>query len=91
MTFAAIVDTHGTVVAHADRAREGQSLPEGDDLNSLLSRAPLNQLLAIYSDQGRNVELRQRLLLGGTEFGSIRIGVSSIRVSGVFPASRAAA
>jgi signal transduction histidine kinase len=80
VTFAAIVDTDGIVVAHADRAREGEHLAQGDDLNSLLSRAPLNQLIAIYSDQGRNVELRQRLLLGGIEFGSIRIGVSTLLI-----------
>jgi signal transduction histidine kinase len=80
VTYAAIVDTNDVVVAHADPAREGDLLPAGEDLNSLLSRAPLNQLLAIFFDQGRNLELKQPLLLEGSEFGSIRIGVSTLLI-----------
>jgi len=80
VTYAAIVDTQGIIVAHADRAREGRSFDFGEDLSSLLERAPLNQLLAIYSDQGRNLEVKQPLLLGSTEFGSIRIGVSTLLI-----------
>src|SRR5881409_2095363 len=57
VTFAAIVDVNGVVVAHADPAIEGQPLASGGDLAKLVARAPLSQLLAIYSGQGRNVEL----------------------------------
>ena len=36
--------------------------------------------MALYSDQGRNLELRQPLLLGDVQFGSIRIGVSTLLI-----------
>ena len=47
---------------------------------TLLARPPLSQLRAIYSGQGRNLEFAQPLLLGDTEFGSIRIGVSTLLI-----------
>lgn len=78
MIFAAIVDAKGLTVVHADRSLEDQLLPPGDDLGALLGRPALSQLGAIYSGQGRTYEFRQTLLLGGTEFGSIRIGVSTL-------------
>src|SRR6476660_4048560 len=52
VTFAAIVDTHGLVIAHADRLEEGKSLPPADDLRALNLRSPIYQLRAIYSGQG---------------------------------------
>jgi signal transduction histidine kinase len=55
-------------------------LPAGDDLNKLLSRSSLAQLVAIYSGQGRNLEWRQPLLLGNRDFGSIRIGISTLLI-----------
>ena len=48
--------------------------------NELLSRAPIAELAAIYFDQGRTLELRKPLLLGNVEFGSIRIGVSTLLI-----------
>jgi len=80
VTFAAIVDAHGRVVADADPALEGQPLPPVGDLSALLSRSALSQLRAIYSGQGRNLELRQPLLLGTTEFGSLHVGVSTLLI-----------
>jgi PAS domain S-box-containing protein len=80
VTFAAIVDTRGIVVVHADPTFQGQLLPEEGDLKELLSRRAISQLLAVYSGQGRNVELKQPLLLGEVEFGSIRIGVSTLLI-----------
>jgi len=80
VTFAAIADTHGVAVAHADPALEGQRLADGGDLAALVSRTPVSQLLAIYSGQGRNLEFREPLLLGDTEIGSIRIGVSTLLI-----------
>ncbi len=78
--FAAIADVHGMAVVHADPAEEEKPLPAGGDLNAVLSRPALSQLVAIYSGQGRNLELRQPLLLGDTGFGSIRIGVSTLLI-----------
>jgi len=78
--FAAIVDTQGIAVAHADPALEGRQLPQFDDLTTVLSKSPLAQLVAMYRGQGRNLEYRQTLLLGNTAFGSIRIGVSTLLI-----------
>ena len=80
VTFAAIADVHEAAVVHADPSLEGQTLPFGGDLNGLLSRPPFAQLLAIYSSQGQNLELREPLLLGDREIGSIRIGVSTLLI-----------
>jgi len=77
---AAIVDVRGLTVAHADPSLQDQPLPPGNDLSALLARPALSQLATIYSGQGRTFEFRQPLLLGGTEFGSIRIGVSTLLI-----------
>jgi signal transduction histidine kinase len=78
--YAALVDVHGVAVAHADRSLEGKRLPSVGDLNKLLERSSLSQLRAIYSSQGQNLEFRGRLLLGDTEIGSTRIGVSTLLI-----------
>jgi signal transduction histidine kinase len=78
--YAALVDVHGVAVAHADRSLEGQPLPPVGDLSKLLERSPLSQLRAIYSSQGQNLEFRGPLLLGDTEIGSTRIGVSTLLI-----------
>jgi signal transduction histidine kinase len=80
VTFAAIADVHGAAVAHADPSLEGQPLPPGGDLVRELSRPALAQLHTIYTGQGRNLEFRQPLFLGNAEFGSIRIGVSTLLI-----------
>jgi len=80
VTFAAIADLDGKAVAHADVALEGQPLPAGDDLTSVLSKSARSQVRAIYSGQGRMLEFRQPLLLENKEFGSIRIGVSTLLI-----------
>jgi signal transduction histidine kinase/HAMP domain-containing protein len=80
VTFAAIADVSEAAVVHADPSLEGQTLPIGGDLSGLLNRSPFAQLLAIYSSQGQNLELREPLLLGDREIGSIRIGVSTLLI-----------
>jgi hypothetical protein len=80
LTFAAIADLHDVAVAHADPSLEGQPLPAGGDLVAELSRPALAQLRTIYTGQGRNLELRQKLFLGNAEVGSIRVGVSTLLV-----------
>ncbi len=77
---AAIVDVRGLAVADADRDQEDQKVPPGDNLIALLARPALSQLATIYSGQGRTYEFRMPLLLAGTEFGSIRIGVSTLLI-----------
>jgi signal transduction histidine kinase len=80
VTYAAIVDAKGTAVAHVDRALEGTEMPSADPLDNLLSRHELAQLAAIFTGEGRNLEVRQPLLLDGRDFGSIRIGVSTLLI-----------
>jgi signal transduction histidine kinase len=81
VTSAAVADAHGFAVAHADATREGLPLSGAANLNDLLAREPLMQLQAIYSDRGRNLELRQPLFLtDNVEFGSIRIGISTLLI-----------
>jgi signal transduction histidine kinase len=80
VTFAAVADVAGVAVAHADPAREGQPLLEGGDLNELVGRAPLAQLLAIYAGEVLNFNFEQPLLLENAKVGSIRIGVSTLLI-----------
>jgi signal transduction histidine kinase len=55
-------------------------LPEGGDLSALVARTALSQLLAVYSGQGQTLEFVEPLRLGDTDFGSIRVGVSTLLV-----------
>ncbi|MBI3400289.1 MAG: HAMP domain-containing protein [Acidobacteria bacterium] len=80
VTFAAIIDVRGVAVAHADAALEGRALPGGEDIAPLLGRSAVAQLAAVYRGPGRTLEWRQPLLLGDTEFGSIRVGISTLLI-----------
>ena len=82
VTFAAIVDANGIAIAHTDLALERHRVPVGDDLNALASQSALSQLSAIYGGQGRNLDYRQSLHLSNNEqeFGSIRVGVSTLLI-----------
>jgi signal transduction histidine kinase len=81
VTFAAIVDTTGVAVVHADPSQEGRQLPAaGGNLKDLIESGEWTQLSTIYTTEGKTYELRQPLLLGTTEFGSIRIGVSTLLI-----------
>jgi signal transduction histidine kinase len=91
VTFAAIVDSQGLAVTHTDPMLEGQLLPAGGDLKELVARPPISQLFAIYSSEGRNLELREPLLLGDMEIGAIRIGVSTLLIRQDLDASLGAA
>jgi signal transduction histidine kinase len=79
VTYAAIVDTAGTVVAHSDPTRIGERLVESGDLEQLLAESALNQLRAVYLT-GRTVAWRQPMLLNDEEFGEIHIGISTLLV-----------
>ena len=80
VTYATIVDVAGVAIAHSDQTRVGHTLPSNADLNALLDRGPVSQIRTIYADGGRTLEIRQPLLLGNTDFGSIRIGVSTLLI-----------
>lgn len=81
VTYAAIVDPRGIVVAHSDPARAGERLPESGDLDALLSGGGrLAPLLEVYRGRGRTLEHRTSMFLGNEPFGEIRIGVSTALV-----------
>ena len=80
VTYAAIVDLHGKAFVHGDLSLEGQPLPSGADLRSVIAQSSVSQIRVIYSGQGRNLEYQQPLLLADKEFGSIRIGVSTLLI-----------
>jgi signal transduction histidine kinase len=79
VTYAAIVDTNGVVIAHGFPSMEGQAIPEQEDLETLLNAGAIERLRAVYSDD-RTFEVRQQMLAGDEEFGSIRIGVSMLLI-----------
>jgi signal transduction histidine kinase len=79
VVFAAIVDTTGVAVVHAFPGQEGSQLPTNDNLEDLVLSPGWTQLYKIYTE-GKTYEYRQPLLLGDAEFGSIRIGVSTLLI-----------
>lgn len=79
VTYAAIVDTAGTIIAHSDPSRIGERLVESGDLEQLLAESALDQLRAVYLT-GRTVAWRQPMLLNEEEFGEIHIGISTLLV-----------
>jgi signal transduction histidine kinase len=80
VTYAAIVNTSGTIMAHSDPSRIGRPLPAHQQVDDLIAMRPLRQVWFIFTDPGRNVEVGERLMLGSGEFGAIRIGISTLLV-----------
>ena len=78
VTYVTIVDTKGIAIAHAFRSQEGQAIPLQEDLRPLVNASRWRQLEAVYSDH--SFEVRQPLLAGEEEFGTIRVGVSTVLV-----------
>jgi len=76
VTYAAIVDTGNVAIAHSSPVLEDQVVADQPLLRTLLAQGLVAQLRAIYSD--RTFEVRERLLMGDAEFGSIRIGMSML-------------
>jgi signal transduction histidine kinase len=92
VTFAALADAQGFAVAHNDPTRETLPLVGAANLDELLAQSSLSLLRAIYSDDGRNLEFRKALVLdGNTDFGSIRIGVSTLLIRSDLNASLSSA
>jgi signal transduction histidine kinase len=78
VTYAVITDTEHVAIAHSTPVLEREAMPPQESLTELLEAGPVAQLRAIYSD--RTFEVRERLLMGTTEFGWIRIGMSMLLV-----------
>jgi signal transduction histidine kinase len=78
ITTATIVDTNGIIVIANLRSMVGQLSPQQDDLGALDASSPYAKLKEIYTGDGRTLEVREQLKRGDEEFGSIRIGVSTL-------------
>jgi signal transduction histidine kinase len=75
---ATVVDTTGIIVIANLRQLVGQLSPPQGDLAALDAASPYAKLKEIYTGDGRTLEVRERLTRGDEEFGSIRIGVSTL-------------
>ena len=82
VTYAAIVDAKEVAIAHGFPSQEGQPLHQQEELRPIIERGPIAQLQAVYSD--KTYEVRQALLAGEEQFGSIRIGISTILIKEEF-------
>ena len=78
ITTATIVDPTGIIVIANLRSMVGQLSPRQDDLAALDAASSYAKLKEIYTSDGRTLEVRERLMRGDEEFGSIRIGVSTL-------------
>jgi signal transduction histidine kinase len=78
VTYAAIVNREGVAVAHGFPSEVGKPIPDQEELSAILDRPAVALLRAVYS--GRTFEVRQPLLFGGRQFGSIKIGISMVLV-----------
>ena len=78
--YAAIVNPAGKIITHSDMSIVNTDLQPGDDFDALLNAGPVAQAYAIYTPGGRAYEYRIPLLLGTSEFGSIRVGVSTLLI-----------
>ncbi len=78
LTYAAIVGLDNVAIADSDPDRVGKMLPQAPSLDALIHAGPIAELRAIYEAGGRTVEVRQPWFMGPTEFGSIRVGVSTL-------------
>jgi signal transduction histidine kinase len=78
VTDAAILDAQGTIVADLDSTRVGLHLGPREDLSALTKASAWEQLRVIYSEDGGTLEVRQPMTLDDQDFGSIRIGVSTV-------------
>jgi signal transduction histidine kinase len=78
--YATIVNTKGEAVAHSTQASEGQPVPELEDIRAIESASAIEQMRAVLDE--RRFELREQILAGETDFGVIRIGVSTLLVRG---------
>jgi signal transduction histidine kinase len=78
ITTATIVDANGIIRIANLRSMVGQPSPPQDDLAALDRASPYQKLREIYTGDGRTLEVRELLKRGDEEFGSIRIGVSTL-------------
>jgi signal transduction histidine kinase len=80
VTYAAIVNRDGVAVAHNKKSEEGQPVPDLEDIATILDRSAVSLLRTVFfSDQTFESRL-PLVLVGGQEFGTIKIGISTLLV-----------
>jgi signal transduction histidine kinase len=77
---AVILNTEGVVVAASDPTLIGQRRPDREGLAETVNAGPIEQLRNIYSRDGKTLDFKRSMKLGEEDFGSIRIGVSTLLV-----------
>jgi signal transduction histidine kinase len=76
--YAAIVDVNGRIIVHSDRTQVGRFISTYPNLDSLVAAGPFAKTRAIFTPGGLTQEVRLPLVLGTTDFGSIRVAVSTL-------------
>ena len=89
VTFAAVVDASGRVIAHNDPTllekplESRDQLTPGPKLDALIKANAITQIKAIYTKGGGIYDVEQPLLIsGGSSFGAIHVGVSTLLIRG---------
>ncbi|HTV03402.1 MAG TPA: hypothetical protein VMF13_22820, partial [Luteitalea sp.] len=78
VTYATITDVRGQAIVHSSPTLEGTMVPPQASLEELLASGFVAQLQGVWEQ--RSYEVTQPLLLGDDQFGSIRIGVSTVLI-----------
>ena len=78
VTDAAILDATGVVVMDREPAHIGQVLPPHGDLAAVAEADAFEKLKVIYSGDGLTLDARQLMVVDDEQFGSIRVGVSTL-------------
>jgi signal transduction histidine kinase len=75
---ATITDTSGVAIVHSNPDMIGRLVPGGGDLEALNRGSAFAKLREIYAGEGQTLEVREQLTLGTEDFGSIRVGMSTL-------------
>jgi signal transduction histidine kinase len=78
--YAVVVDTNGVAIAHSDPTQMGLVIPTHPTLDTLVDAGPIEKLRAIFTKGGLTREVRLPLRLGTTDFGTIKVAVSTLLV-----------
>jgi signal transduction histidine kinase len=80
VTYVAVVNKDGVAVAHSSPSLEGDKLTKQDDFAKLSDASPWTQIFAVYSDKILEISLPMRDERENTDFGEIRVGVTTTLV-----------
>jgi signal transduction histidine kinase len=78
VTDASILDAGGVIVMDREPARIGEVPPPHGDLAALAAADAFEKLKVIYSGDGLTLDARQLMVVDDEQFGSIRVGVSTL-------------